>query len=109
MPSGSNAWISAYLAQTRSRVGVYLTFSKGPIGDRIFERLKEDSNSINQALGVPGVVWESDGKKHWISSRQSFSGILIEEHREEVRAWLSDRVNRFVTVFRPRIERLLRE
>jgi hypothetical protein len=65
------------------------------------------AETIDKALGVP-IVWESDGAKHWIIARSPFPGKLIEEHRQEALAWFSDRVNRFVTVFRPRIEALVK-
>src|SRR5262249_9119287 len=45
MPSGS-VWVSAYLAQSDQRIGVYLTFSKGPIGDRLYKALEEDKDAI---------------------------------------------------------------
>jgi len=108
MPSPA-AWISAYLAQSGPRIGVYLTFAKGSDGDRLYKMLEEDKDAVTTALGVP-ADWESDGAKHWIISRRQFSnGVLIEDHRQEVQSWLADRVNRYVNVFRPRIERMVRE
>jgi hypothetical protein len=108
MPSPS-AWIAAYLAQSALRIGVYLTFSKGPLGDRMYRTLEEDKDAIEKAIGV-SISWESDGAKHWIISREQFTGgVLIEQHRQHVQSWFADRVNRYVNVFRPRIERLVRE
>lgn len=107
MPT-SAAWVSAYVAQASQRAGVYLTFNRGPIGDRLYASLKEDDKSIEAALVGP-VRWESDGEKHMIIARQSYPGVLLAEHRTELISWLCQNVNAFVTVFRPRIERLLRE
>jgi hypothetical protein len=107
MPSPA-AWVSAYLAQSSGKIGVYLTFAKGPIGDRLYKILEGDKESVNDALGVP-VSWESDGAKHWIIDREFFTGVLIEEHRSQIHSWFIDRVNRFINVFRPRIERAVRE
>jgi len=109
MPKGSNAWVSAYLFQSGQSAGVYLTFAKGPIGDRLYAALNADRESIEMEIGIP-VEWESDGKKHVISSpERSYSGRLIEDHGPEVQAMMADRVNRFVNVFRPRLEKLVRE
>jgi hypothetical protein len=108
MPPGSNGWISAYLAQSNQAVGVYLTFSRGALADRIYAGLSADRDEIDKALGVP-VAWTSDGAKHYVSARESFLGSLLDERRNEIITWLADRVNRFVTVFRPRIEKLLKE
>jgi len=109
MPKGSNAWVSAYLLQSGQRAGVYLTFAKGPIGDRLYATLAEDKVAIEKEIGIP-IEWESDGKKHVISApERSYSGRLIEDHGPEVQAMMADRVNRFVNVFRPRLEKLVSE
>jgi hypothetical protein len=107
MPT-SAAWVSAYLMQSGQRVGVYLTFTRGPVGDRLYAALKDDQEGIDSALKAP-AVWQSDGEKHSIVVRQSYPGVLLVEHRNEVMAWLSAHVNAFITVFRPRIEKALRE
>ena len=101
------AWVGAYLAQSVSQVGVYLAFPKGPVGDRLHEGLRSDKEAIEKALGIP-VSWESDGQKHYITSDEHFTGIL-DEHRKQVQSWLSDRIDRYVDVFRPRLEKLIRE
>ena len=79
----------------------YLTFTRDAVGDRVYEGLKNDREAVEKALGVP-ASWDSDGRKHYISSQERFTGIL-DEHRKQVQSWLADRVNRYVNVFRPRI------
>ena len=108
MPKGSAAWVSGYVAPSVKRAGVYLTFSKGPIGDRLYAALRDDHDEIERALGIP-VEWESDGAKHWIVTAKTYGGDLIDDHAEELQAVLADHVNRYVNVFRPRLERLVRE
>jgi hypothetical protein len=108
MPEGSEAWVSAYLHQSRQRAGVFLTFRPGPVADRIFAALTEDRADIERELGVP-VEWESDGRKHWIVSYETFSDSLIDAHETEILAMLSDRLNRYINTFRPRLDRILRE
>jgi len=109
MPKGSNGWVSAYLLQSGHRAGVYLTFGKGPIGDRLYAALSADREAIEKEIGIP-VEWDSDGKKHVISApERSYSGRLIEDHGPEVQAMMADRVNRFVNVFRPRLQKLVEE
>jgi len=109
MPKGSDAWVSAYLMQSGQRAGVYLTFAKGPTGNRLYAALSEDKEAIEKELGIP-VQWDSDGKKHWISAPEtSYTGRLIEDHGPEVQTMMADRVNRFVNVFRPRLEKLVSE
>jgi hypothetical protein len=108
MPKGSDAWVSAYLAPSVKRAGVYLTFSKGPIGDRLYAALRDDKAEIERALGIP-VEWESDGVKHWIVTANNFAGDLIRDRSAELEPLLADHVNRYVNVFRPRLEKLVRE
>lgn len=108
MPTGSTAWVSAFLAQSSGSAGVYLTFSKGPVGDRLYQALKEDQAAIDQELGLPGIQWDSTGGKHKVRSAISgYPGQLIEDHGPEIRAALADRVARFVKVFRPRLQKLV--
>lgn len=108
MPKASHAWISAYVAQSTHRVGVYLTFERGAIGDRLYSALESDKALVNQQLGVD-VVWKSNNGRHEVSCDHGFSGIILTDHRTAAQDWLADRVNRFITAFRPRIEQLLRE
>ena len=68
----------------------------------LYEALKEDQEAINSELGIP-VTWESDGKKHSVASRQKGIDALDVSRRKEVKDCLSDRVNRFINVFRPRL------
>ena len=73
MPKGADGWVSAYVAPSVNRAGVYLTFTKGPIGDRLYAALRDDKDEIERALGIP-VEWESDGNKHWIVSAKNCDG-----------------------------------
>lgn len=108
MPTGSKGWVSAYLAQSQGNAGVYLTFEKGPVGDRIYNALAASREDIDKALQCP-VIWESDGSKHWVICKKAYPGVLLTAHRGEVQAWLAEATNRFVAVFRPRIAALMQE
>src|SRR5205823_1735861 len=109
MPRGSEAWISAYLAQSKSQVGVYLTFAKGVRGEQLYAALEKERAKIDKALGLP-VAWGKapDGRLRVIAVK-SFPGSLLNESRKSSQAWLADAVQRFVSVFRPRIDALLRD
>ena len=109
MPKGSEGWVSAYLAQSRNEVGVYLTFNKGPKGLHLFNALEKEKDEINRALGLP-VEWKRmpDGRLYVIATK-NFSGNLLQQFKSPSQAWLADAVQRFVSVFRPRIDALLRE
>lgn len=106
MPNGSESWVTAYVAPSTNRAGVYLTFRKGPIGDRMYSALFDDREEIERSLGVP-IKWQSDGVKHSIISANNYSGALLDDHAEELYEMMADRVNRFVSVFRPRLSKLV--
>lgn len=108
MPPGSKSWISTYLAPSANRAGVYLTFAKGPTGDRFYETLVSDKEEIERAIGLR-VEWKSDGEKHMIHSARTFSGLSPDPQNDTLMSHLSDVLNRFINVFRSRIQRLVDE
>ena len=108
MPDGTQGWVSAYVASSLNEAGVYLRFKRKAIGDRIYAALQEDREEIERALGVP-VQWRSDDRWHSISAVNKFPGRLPEDQTEELTEFLSERINRFVSVFRPRLEKLAEE
>lgn len=107
LPAASTASICAYVAQSSGEAGVYLTFAKGAVGDRLYEALLADRDAIDAALAVP-VDWHVAQGKGWVVAKRSYSGTILKDHRHDVQAFMRDRVNRFVNVFRGRIERLER-
>lgn len=108
IPKGASGWITVYCFKQEEQVGVYLTFYKGELGDRLFERLREDRESIDKDLGVP-VEWTSEDGKHRVIAFKDFPDIRDPQYRDEIMAFLADRANRFVNAFRTRIERIVEE
>lgn len=105
LPATSTASICAYVAQSSGEAGVYLTFSKGAIGDRIYAALLAERVAIDADLGVP-VDWHVSQGKGWVVAKQAYSGLILKDQRRDAQTFMRDRVNRFVNVFRGRIERL---
>lgn len=104
----TTAWVSAYVAESKQRAGVFLTFAKGPIGDRIYAALSSDRTAVERELGIP-VEWNSDGEHHGIAVSRAFPGSFVDEKDVRVLRTLADWTNRFVSVFRPRVEKIARE
>ena len=107
-PAGSNAWLSAFVAPSMKRAGVYLRFPRKAIGERLYAALRDDADEVERALGVP-VEWREDRDHTSIVTARAFTGSLLDDHRAEVQALLADWVNRYVTVFRPRLDTLVHE
>ena len=76
--------------------------------DRLYAALFADRDGIEKELAIP-VEWESNDGKYMIIAQDPYPGKILTEHRSDAKIWLPDRVNRFVTVFRPRLEAILRE
>lgn len=108
MPKGSGSWITVFCNKGRERVGVFLTFYRGALGDRIFGQLKEERESIDAELDAR-VDWVTRDGRHRVSSRKRFPDIRDPEYRDEIHDFLADRANRFVNAFRHRIERIVRD
>jgi hypothetical protein len=110
MPAGSRGWVGAYLSQSRGHAGVYLTFERGGLGERrLFDLLEAQKADIDAALGLK-VKWTADssGRRRVIVSKE-FPGELLDKSRAASQEWLADVTQRFVSVFRPRIEALMKE
>jgi hypothetical protein len=108
MPAPSSGNVTGFLAQSSSEAGVYLTFTKGPVADRLYRALLDDKPAIEDALGVP-VEWYESAGKGWIVAKKRYPGLLLAEHRGDIQKFMRDRINRFITVFRPRIRRLVED
>lgn len=110
MPRGADARLSAYLGQSRQKVGVYIQIKQTPDGSRIYEALLQDREDIEAAL-VTSVEWHRDPEKNqqWIIAGHTLPGDLLTESRLGAQKWMADNIEKFTAVFRPRIERIMRE
>jgi hypothetical protein len=105
-PSGSTAWVSAYFAQSKGRVGVYLTFAKGSgFGLEAWSALRDDREAIEEELGFKPEWLEEDGK-YWVGIRSPIRDVTSEDARQAIKHFFAEKVNKFVSVFRPRLERI---
>jgi hypothetical protein len=85
---------------------VFLTFRRGEFADQAYKLLRGQRKEIDREIGIP-VLWESADDKHKIVERMRLDDIRSDDHRAEVKDFFADRVNRFVNVFRPRLERIV--
>ena len=107
-PGGEVCWVSAFLARSTSRVGVYLTFIRGAFGDHAYASLYEDREAIEAEIGIP-IQWESNKGKYRIVIRKPIDDPWDEQYRDEIYDFFADALNRFVNVFRPRLEKIASE
>jgi len=70
----------------------------------MYAALEEQRKEIEAELGAP-LEWDEWG----IIKRRSFLGEMTDPGRDDVVDWLAEETRRFIGVFRPRIEKLVRE
>ncbi len=104
-PPGGNAWISAYVAQSSGKGGVYLTFAKSYAkGPATYEMLEADREAIERELDAP-LSWERSGEKVYISAPiVGFTDLNAPSERLRVTAYLSNMTERMIQVLKPRLE-----
>ena len=107
-PSANQAWLSVFFYQQKNNTGVFLTFRKGSLGDMIYEKLLIDKDNIEKELGAE-VEWESKDGKHLICAYRHYDDVKNVKYREEIKAFLREKINLFVNVFRPRLENISNE
>lgn len=98
------SWISAYIAQSSSSGGVYLTFSKSyEKAEEYYERLISDKVDIEKTVDTQ-LNWEINGQKIYISSpKVSYSDLNNLVERDRVQQYLADMTNRMINAFRHRL------
>ena len=107
-PSGGTAWVSAFFSKYRERVGVYITWTKGPFADAVFKQLEADKKAINKELGLP-VEWSAKDGKYMIVIRQNFDDVWADSNRQAIKEFFANTVNSFVNTFRGRMKHLAEE
>lgn len=104
-PGGGMAWISAYIAQSNNRGGVYLTFAKAfERGGEVYDLLESDRDAIEREMGVK-LTWENNGDKVYVGTpKVNFTDLNAPSDRDRVTAFLADMTQRMIRVLRPRLE-----
>jgi hypothetical protein len=111
MPPGSGmAWISAYIAQSSNRGGVYLTFAKAyDRGSEIYEVLESDRDAIEREVGTR-LRWERGDDRVFIGAPHVvFTDLNSPADRQRVTAYSADMKQRLIRVFKPRLEAAAQE
>lgn len=104
-PGGGMTWISAYIAQSTGRGGVYLTFAKAyERAAEIADLLEADRESIERELGA-SLTWERLKDKIYIGAPNVvFKDLNNETDRRRVVEYLAQMTARMIRVFKPRLE-----
>lgn len=101
-PAGAS-WLTVYRDIRRNEVGVMLSYSRNGAGEYAATVIAEDWEIVRRELGGTAVLTANkDGRPRIIDSL--VAGPLDEpDVRAKAFVWLSERVNAFVNVMRPRV------
>lgn len=104
-PGGGMAWVSAYIAQSAGRGGVYLRFAKAyDRATEISEILESDRDAIDREVGVR-LRWDRDGDRLDLGvPHVTFADLNVPADRQRVIAYLVDMTQRMIRVLKPRLE-----
>jgi hypothetical protein len=110
LPTKGNMWITAYFLQQASKIGVFLGWSRtSAVAREICSRLEQERDAIDRELGI-SVEWQTDKDgKLTVGAKKDYASLRDPSNRQDELDWFRDAINRFVSVFRPRIARLWRE
>lgn len=108
MPIPNSSWLTVYFIQQKNNVGVFLTFTRGSLGDLIYESLLKEKDTITKELDIE-AEWSSEDGKHMICSYLHYANVRDERHRGEIKTFLAKAINKYVNTFRPRIDRISKE
>ena len=101
-PNGS-AWLSVYRNAKLNEVGVFLTSSRGGVGDYAMLAIVEDAEAVLRELGGTAELKNNKEGRPWIADSLRFGSLEDPDIREQAFKWLAERVNTFVNVMRPRV------
>lgn len=100
---GYNSWLTAWRLPSSGEVGVFLSFRSGSIGQRVAQSLADSSGDRFLAeLGGTARIGDKDGTPVF-RDRRFFGDLTNPEVGSAAKAWLAERVNRFVNVLRPAV------
>ena len=100
-PSGTS-WITAYRSLAQSKVGVFLSYNAGTVGQRASDAVVENWDEYERQIGGRVRVIERRGRR-LISDELIVDDLLSDEGSARAVAWLKERLNAFVNVLRPAI------
>jgi Endonuclease NucS len=105
-PAGGRVRLSAYLGASKDQIGVYINCKSASLAGAIWDGLRREEQDIRRELGFE-VGWPPDRPLVLVMDKMGDLGDPSNEER--VLTFFREKLNRFVSVFRPRLERIAQE
>lgn len=100
-PNGSS-WLTVYREKPKNTLGVFLSSSRNSAGEHAMEAIVDAWDEIKGELGGTARIIDRSGRQTIIDSCV-FEDLVTVEGKAEAFRWLSERVNSFINVMRPRV------
>jgi hypothetical protein len=106
LPAKKQCWISAYFMRSSNRVGVYFRCSKSQLGQQISRELEMEKDEILEELGEH-IIWNMTEETGGAGIRMPCKDVFSPDNSQAIIDFFSYYVNLFVSVFRPRIKKII--
>jgi hypothetical protein len=99
----STCWINVSVRP--DQVGLWLVSNRQTVGDQALQRVALDWEEIRSLLGGQPELrdWRGDPDRKWIAEEVAAAPFGSTQQRQEAIDWLRERLNSWVSIFRPRI------
>lgn len=97
-------WITLYLSRSINQAGVFFTGTRTGFGGEIARAMLPEIDDILEELGPAARQTEPKPGKINIGESHALGSLADPINRAELVSWMRERINRYVTVFRPRVE-----
>jgi len=96
------SWISAFVAKSSQKVGVYFRVPKGEYGELMYRYLLEHKAEIDASIGE-SAVWDNkgEGREKYIIVELAVDDVHAESSKEAIFEYYNTQINNFVNAFRP--------
>ncbi len=101
-PQGSS-WLTVYRDMVKNEVGVFLSSTRGTVGERASQAIVEEWDSVREELGGSARLSTDPYGRPRIGDSASFGALNDPAVRHQAFVWLAERVNRFINILRPRV------
>jgi hypothetical protein len=108
MPVASGSvWITVFRNIREGRVGLFLSYTRGSLGERVVRRVVEDWDGIREELGGTVTLFEDNLGRPLIHDELVVGPFGEGENRDRALSWLRRRLNDFINVLRPRVRAIV--
>jgi hypothetical protein len=105
-PSGG-CWIN--VSAKPDQVGIWIVGNRNTLGDRAIRRVAQEWHELGNALGGAPELRLYDPNRAWIVETLNIRPFSDPQQRRMAIEWLRERMDRWVSVFRPRIRTAVAE